>query len=55
MVAAARAMASKDRLIDDPFAEPLVKAVGMPFFVDMIDGRPTCPSWATAARSAPRR
>lgn len=39
MVAAARAMASKDRLIDDPFAEPLVKAVGMPFFVDMIDGR----------------
>jgi methyltransferase (TIGR00027 family) len=41
MVAAARAMASKDaRLpIDDPFAEPLVRAVGIPFFVDMIDGR----------------
>lgn len=39
MVAAARAMASKDRLIDDRFAEPLVKAVGIPFFVDMIDGR----------------
>ena len=41
MVAAARAMASKDprRLIDDRFAEPLVRAVGIPFFVDMIDGR----------------
>ena len=41
MVAAARAMASKDPrgLIDDPFAEPLVRAVGMPFFVDLIDGR----------------
>ena len=41
LVAAARAMASKDPrgLIDDPFAEPLVRAVGIPFFVDMIDGR----------------
>jgi methyltransferase (TIGR00027 family) len=41
MVAAARAMATKDdrRLIDDPFAEPLVRAVGIPFFVDMLDGR----------------
>ena len=41
MVAAGRAMATRDprRLIDDPFAEPLVRAVGIPFFVDMIDGR----------------
>lgn len=41
MVAAARAMATKDdrRLIDDPFAEPLVRAVGIPFFVDLVDGR----------------
>ncbi len=41
MVAAARAMATRDdrRLIDDPFAEPLVRAVGVPFFVDMLDGR----------------
>ena len=41
LVAAARAMASKDPrgLIDDPFAEPLVRAVGIEFFVDMIDGR----------------
>lgn len=39
MVAAARAMASREQLIDDPFAEPLVRAVGIPFFVDMLDGR----------------
>ena len=41
MVAAARAMATRDDrlLIDDPFAEPLVRAVGIPFFVDMMDGR----------------
>ena len=41
MVAAGRAMATRDprHLIDDPFAEPLVRAVGIPFFVDMIDGR----------------
>jgi len=41
MVAAARAMATRDdrRLIDDPFAEPLVRAVGLSFFVDMLDGR----------------
>lgn len=40
MVAAARAMASTepDALIDDPFAEPLVRAVGMDFFNRMLDG-----------------
>ncbi|UMB68653.1 class I SAM-dependent methyltransferase [Mycobacterium paraterrae] len=40
MVAAGRAMASKDprALINDPFAEPLVRAVGLDFFVKMIDG-----------------
>jgi methyltransferase (TIGR00027 family) len=40
MVAAARAMASRapDPLIDDPFAEPLVRAVGLEFFVKMLDG-----------------
>lgn len=40
MVAAARAMASRDAhaLIDDPFAEPLVRAVGIDFFVRMLDG-----------------
>ena len=40
MVAAGRAMATRDprHLIDDPFAEPLVRAVGIDFFVKMIDG-----------------
>lgn len=41
MVAAGRAMATRDdrHLIDDPFAEPLVRAVGIPFFIDLMDGR----------------
>lgn len=40
MVAAGRAMASKDPrgLINDPFAEPLVRAVGVDLFTKMIDG-----------------
>jgi methyltransferase (TIGR00027 family) len=40
MVAAARAMASQapDPLIDDPFAEPLVRAVGLEFFVKLLNG-----------------
>jgi methyltransferase (TIGR00027 family) len=40
LVAAGRAMASKAEtpLIDDPFADPLVRAVGLDFFVKMIDG-----------------
>jgi methyltransferase (TIGR00027 family) len=40
MVAAARAVATKsdDHLIDDPFAEPLVKAVGIDFFARLAAG-----------------
>ena len=40
MIAAGRAMATNDPrgLINDPFAEPLVRAVGLDFFVGMIDG-----------------
>jgi methyltransferase (TIGR00027 family) len=40
MVAAARAVASKvdDPLIDDPFAEPLVRAVGVDFFTRLASG-----------------
>ncbi len=40
MVAASRALASRgpDALIDDRFAEPLVRAVGHPFFTRMLDG-----------------
>lgn len=41
MVAAGRAMATKDPrgLIDDPFAAPLVRAVGLDFFTKMMDGQ----------------
>ena len=40
MVAVARAMASRapKPLIDDPFADPLVRAVGIDFFRQMLDG-----------------
>jgi methyltransferase (TIGR00027 family) len=40
MVAAARAVASTepDPLIDDPFAAPLVRAVGVEFFTRVVDG-----------------
>ncbi len=40
LVAAARAAASRetDPLIDDPFAEPLVRAVGVDFFIRMAVG-----------------
>jgi methyltransferase (TIGR00027 family) len=39
-VAVGRAMASRDPhgLINDPFAEPLVRAVGVDFFTKMMDG-----------------
>jgi methyltransferase (TIGR00027 family) len=40
MVAAARALVSRepDALIDDPFAAPLVRAVGVDFFTRLVDG-----------------
>jgi methyltransferase (TIGR00027 family) len=40
MVAAARALASTetDAIINDPFAAPLVRSVGLDFFVRLIDG-----------------
>lgn len=40
LVAAGRAMATKDPrgLINDPFAEPLVRAVGLDLFTKMMDG-----------------
>ena len=40
MVAAARAIASREpnAIIDDPFAEPLVRAVGLDFFNRLLDG-----------------
>jgi len=43
MVAAARAMATAapDPVIDDPFAAPLVRAVGVDFFTKLVDGQIT--------------
>ena len=40
MVAAARALATREPnpLIEDPYAEPLVRAVGIDFFTKLIDG-----------------
>lgn len=38
MVAAQRALSDREGLIDDPFAEPLVRAVGLDFFVRAFDG-----------------
>ncbi|MGV0792825.1 class I SAM-dependent methyltransferase [Mycolicibacterium sp. XJ1819] len=38
MVAAQRALSHREGLIDDPFAEPLVRAVGLDFFVRALDG-----------------
>ena len=37
MVAAQRALGHREKLIDDPFAEPLVRAVGVDFFTRMLD------------------
>ena len=38
MVASGRARATRDALIDDPFAEPLVRAVGVDFFTRWAAG-----------------
>jgi methyltransferase (TIGR00027 family) len=38
MVAAQRALAHREGLIDDPFAEPLVRAVGIDFMTRFLDG-----------------
>jgi methyltransferase (TIGR00027 family) len=38
MVAAQRALSNREGLIDDPFAEPLVRAVGLGFFTEVLDG-----------------
>ncbi|OBA80930.1 SAM-dependent methyltransferase [Mycobacterium sp. 1164966.3] len=51
MVAAARALASEepDAIIDDPFAAPLVRAVGLDFFTRMVDGQISPPEDYTDA------
>jgi methyltransferase (TIGR00027 family) len=41
MVATARALATKEEqpLIEDPYADPLVRAVGVDFFIKLLDGQ----------------
>jgi methyltransferase (TIGR00027 family) len=48
MVAAARALASEDSnaIINDPFAAPLVRAVGLDFFRRLVDGEVGLPDMA---------
>jgi methyltransferase (TIGR00027 family) len=50
MVAAARAVASReqDPLFDDPFAAPLVRAVGLDFFTKLVDGEVELPDDGSA-------
>ena len=38
MVAAQRVLSNREGLIDDPYAEPLVRAVGLDFFIRALDG-----------------
>src|SRR5690349_2563934 len=38
MVAAQRVLAHREQLIDDPYAEPLVRAVGLDLFTRALDG-----------------
>jgi methyltransferase (TIGR00027 family) len=54
MVAAARAMASRapEPLIADPFADPLVRAVGIGFFTQLLDGEIPLPA-STDPRADP--
>ncbi|MDO3636059.1 class I SAM-dependent methyltransferase [Mycolicibacterium arseniciresistens] len=54
MVAAARALASREpgALIDDPFAAPLVRAVGVDFFTRLVDGDLELPDDTAEARAA---
>jgi len=54
MVAAGRALASKgpDALLQDPLADPLVRAVGLDPFIRMIDGELTFENDALLRREA---
>ena len=54
-VAACRALASKqpNALIDDPLADPLVRAVGKEFFIRVLDGEITDETGGLAADADP--
>ncbi len=54
MVAAARAVGSReeDPLFDDPYAAPLVRAVGLDFFTRLVDGEIELPDDGDPAGAA---
>ena len=54
MVAAARAVGSReqDPLFDDPYAAPLVRAVGLDFFTRLVDGEVELPDDGDPAGAA---
>ena len=56
MVAAARALASAEPhpIINDPFAAPLVRAVGLDFFIRLVDGEVTASKTHDQANQAHR-
>ena len=56
MVAAARALASAEPhpIINDPFAAPLVRAVGLDFFIRLVDGEVTASKAHDQANQAHR-
>jgi methyltransferase (TIGR00027 family) len=56
MVAAARALASAEPnpIINDPFAAPLVRAVGLDFFIRLIDGDVQIPKASDTSDGAER-
>jgi methyltransferase (TIGR00027 family) len=57
MVATARALASRrpDRLIDDPFAEPLVRAVDIEFLTSVLNGEVELAEFDGDPQFSPRR
>src|SRR5690349_18933066 len=57
LVATGRAIASQDShgLIDDPFAAPLVRAVGIDVFTKMVDGELSLDTLAQLAPDAAER
>ena len=54
MVAAQRVLSNREGLIDDPYAEPLVRAVGLDFFIRALDGEIDARRHRPSVQRAPR-
>ena len=55
MVAAQRVLSNREGLIYDPYAEPLVRAVGLDFFIQALDGEIDARRRRPSFQHAPRR